>query len=158
MKNNWLKNYAPPGLDMDKEKSSWILCIIISTLWCMQFLFRYFDYRSLLFETKPGTGKKILIEGAKMPNFEFLTKDLFEVFGIVIVFCALVVVYHYYYHYQGSKMMYLMKRLPNKWEVHIRCFTLPVVASVITFVYMVVLRMLFYAIYLWCTPAQCLTL
>lgn len=153
---NWMENYAPPGLDIEKERASWIFCMGASTFWCMNFLLRYWDYRTRLFEIRAG--RKILIETAKMPNFEFLTKDLFEVFGIVLLFCALVVVYHYYYHYQGSKMMYLMRRLPNKWEVHIRCFALPVLASVISIAYMLILRLLFYAIYYWCTPIECLIL
>lgn len=152
----WMEPYAPPGLNIAKELSSWIFCMAASTFWCMNFLLRYWDYRAGLFEIRGG--RKILLENAKMPNFEFLTKDLFEVFGIVILFCVLVVVYHYYYHYQGSKMMYLMLRLPNKWEVHRRCFALPVVAGAISIVYMLVLRMLFYGIYLFCTPAQCLIL
>lgn len=153
---SWMKNYAPPGLDIEKEETSWVACMVLATCWCMRFLFRYLDYRSQLFEIRGS--RKILIEGAKMPNFEFLTKDLFEVFGVVLIFCALTIVYHYYYHYQGSKMMYLMRRLPNKWEVHLRCFTLPVVAGVITILYMLVLRLLFFAIYYWCTPIQCLVL
>ncbi len=155
-RENWLETYAPPGLDIAKERASWVLCMVASTCWCMRFVGRYWDYRSRLFEIRGS--RKILLEGAKMPNFEFLTKDLFEVFGVVLIFCGLVIVYHYYYHYQGSKMMYLMRRLPNKWEVHIRCFTLPVIAGVVSIIYMLLLRLLFYAIYYWCTPIQCLTL
>lgn len=155
-KNQWMKSYAPLGLDITKERGGWIFCMVVSTCWCLTFLGRYLDYRSQLFEIRGN--RKILIEGAKMPNFEFLTKDLFEVFGVVLIFCALIIVYHYYYHYQGSKMMYLMRRLPNKWEVHVRCFTLPVVAGVISIIYMMVLRLLFFAIYYWCTPVQCLSL
>lgn len=155
-RGNWMETYAPPGIDITKEKMGWIFCMVASTCWCMNFLLRYWDYYTRLYEMSGG--RKVLIANAKMPNFEYLTKDLFEVFGLVILFCVLTVVYHYYYHYQGSKMMYLMRRLPNRWEVHVRCFTLPVIASVISIVYMVVLRMLFYSIYLFCTPAQCLIL
>ena len=155
-RNHWMKKHAPLGFPIEKEVSAWIFCMVASTFWCMRFLIRYWDYRGQLFEIRGG--RKILLENAKMPNFEFLTKDLFEVFGVVILFCAVVIAYHYYYHYQGSKMMYLMRRLPNNWEVHIRCFTLPVFASVIAILYMMVLRLLFYAIYVFCTPTQCLVL
>lgn len=151
-----LEPYAPPGLSIGTEITSWILYLAASTCWCMIFLVRYFDYRARLFENMGG--RLFLIEGAKMPNFEYLTKDLFEAFGVVLIICALTIVYHYYYHYQGSKMMYLMRRLPNKWEVHIRCFTLPVIAGVITVIYMLLLRALFYGIYYWCTPIECLIL
>lgn len=66
--------------------------------------------------------------------------------------------YYYTYHYQGSKMMYLMKRLPDKWEVHRRCWTLPLAGTALLCVWMLVLRMLYFAIYMVCTPSQCLPL
>lgn len=155
-KYHLLEPYVPPGMPIGTLLSSWIFCMAASTCWCMLFIVRYLDYRGQLFEYR--NGRRVLLENAKMPNFEYLTVNLFEVFGIVLLFCALVVVYHYYYHYQGSRMMYLMRRLPNKWEVHIRCFALPIAAGVITIVYMLVLRMLFYAVYVLCTPSQCLIL
>ncbi len=31
----------------------------------------------------------------------------------------------YYSHYQNSQSVYLMRRLPDKWEYHRRCLTLP---------------------------------
>jgi hypothetical protein len=153
---SWMKAHAPLGFPIEKEVSAWVFCMVASTFWCMRFFIRYLDYRGQLFEIRGG--RKVLLENAKMPDFEYLTNNLFEIFGVVILFCVLAIVYHYYYHGQGSKMMYLMRRLPSKWELHIRCVTLPVLASVVTVIYMLVLRMLFYAIYLFCTPAQCLVI
>ena len=153
---SWMEPYAPPGAPLLQEKSYWIMTMIISTFWCLQYVLRYIEARNMLFEYR--VGRKVLIEGAMMTSFESLTANLFEVFGLVLLYCVLVVVYHYFYHYQGSNMMYLMRRLPNKWELHTRCFVLPIMASIFTIAYMYVLRMLFLAIYILCTPSQCLVL
>lgn len=155
-KRSWLESYVPLGIPLKQEVRYWGVTMAISTLWCLQFLLRYLEYRGSLYEIRGK--RKILLENAKMPNFEYLTKDLFEIFFIVFLFCVLLVIYHYYYHYQGSKMMYLMRRLPNKWELHVRCFTLPVIGCVIMFAYMCLLRALFYMIYVFFTPHQCLVL
>lgn len=156
LEHSWMEKYAPPGVNLAQEVLYWVMTMTISTLWSMNFLLRYFQYRSNLYETRAG--KTVLIEGAMMPTFEFLIEDLFEIFVLVFVFCVIVAVYHYFYHYQGSKMMYLMKRLPNKWEVHIRCMVLPAAACVIAGVYMTILKLVYYAIYILCTPSKCLPL
>lgn len=155
-KYSWLKTYAPPGIHLAQEVGYWMMTMVASTLWSMLFLVQYLQARNLLFKTVAG--KKVLIEGVLMPTFEDLITGRFDIFFLVIIYCVIIAIYHYFYHYQGSKMMYLMKRLPNKWEVHIRCLILPVCASIIAVVYMFVLRTLYYAIYILCTPSQCLVL
>lgn len=152
----WMENYAPPGIPFKQEMAYWELAMIGSTLWSMWFIVQYLESRSYLYETIAG--KRVLIEGAMMPSFEDLMKGRFEVFYLVIIYCVIISAYHYFYHYQGSKMMYLMKRLPNKWEVHVRCLLLPICGSVIAVVEMLVLKMLYYAIYILCTPPECLML
>ncbi|MBR2046680.1 MAG: hypothetical protein IJ958_11210 [Agathobacter sp.] len=152
----WMKDYAPPGIHLSKEISYWFLILGVCTGWCGIFPFRYVENLNSLYEIRAG--KRYLMENSFMPSFDFLTNGLFEVFSIAIAFSIFMIVYHYYYHNQGSKMMYLMRRLPNKWEVHIRCIILPVVGAVISIIYMFVLRMLFYTIYILCTPPQCLIL
>lgn len=156
IEHSWMESYAPPGINLAQEVIYWIMTMTISTFWSMLFIIQYLENRNLLYKTMAG--KKVLIEGAMMPTFEDLITGRFEVFYLVIFYCVIIAVYHYFYHYQGSKMMYLMKRLPNKWEVHVRCLSLPICASVIAMIEMLVLKMLYYAIYILCTPSQCLML
>ena len=152
----WMENYAPPGIQLSKEMNYWKLVMAICTCWCLQFPFRYVQELNGLYEIRAG--KKYLMDNVFMPGFELISMGLFEVFSIAIAFSVCMLVYHYNYHNQGSRIMYLMRRLPNKWEVHIRCITLPVITVVISVVYMHMLRMIFYAIYILCTPPQCLIL
>lgn len=153
---SWMEQYVPPGISLAQEIAYWKLAMIGSTLWSMLFLIQYLNSRSALYKTVAG--KRVLIEGAMMPSFEDLITGKMEVFYLVIIYCIIIAVYHYFYHYQGSKMMYLMRRLPNKWEVHIRCLSLPVCAAVIAVIEALVLKMLYYAVYILFTPSQCLRL
>lgn len=57
---------------------------------------------------------------------------------------------------RGSRSIYLMRRLPDRWELARRCLTIPLVLILGAVVLTVVLLALYYAIYLWGTPAQCL--
>lgn len=158
-KNNnrsWLEQYAPPGIPIVQEVRYWGIGMTICTFWCLQFIFRYWEERSSLYYQRAG--RLILFEDACMPAFQDLTANLFVIFYFVIIYCVLLAVYHYFYHYQGSKMIYLMRRLPDKWELHIRCLLLPIVAGMIALAYRYMLEMLFYAIYILFTPSQCLPL
>ena len=153
---SWMERYAPLGINLAQEVLYWVMTMTISTVWSMQFLLSYWNVYEKLFEWRGQ--KRVLMEGAMVPFFETLTENLFEVFFLVLIYCVLTAVYHYFYHYQGSKMMYLMKRLPKKLELHIRCWTLPVVGTVIAVVWMLILKFIYYSNYLLCTPNQCLPL
>lgn len=155
-KKKWLEKYAPPGIKVSTEIGWYIAGMVFATLHSMLFLIQYISARNELYERK-STGL-VLIEGAIIRDFGSLTEGLFLSFQLVCLVTLLVTAYHYFYHYQGSKMMYLMKRLPDKWEVHKRCWTLPIAGFCITIVWMTTLKMIYYAIYLFCTPSQCLPL
>lgn len=151
-----MEDYAPPGINIKAEFVWFLTGIIAASTWSLLFLIRYLSHRNELFCMRAG--RLVVMEGAVMVPFEVLTTGLFHLFGLVFVYELAMVVYHYFYHYQGSKMMYLMKRLPDKWEVHKRCLILPSIAFIITFVQVHLLKGIYYAIYLIFTPAQCLAI
>lgn len=155
-RNKWMEKYAPPGIDVATEKGWYLAGLVVATLWSMWFFIQYLNERNALFEYKNGQPR--LIEGAMMCSFEQLMEYRFWLFQVVLVSMLFMVVYHYFYHYQGSKMMYLMRRLPDKWELHRRCVALPIIGAVITVLCMVGLRVLYFAVYIFCTPQQCLPL
>ena len=57
---------------------------------------------------------------------------------------------------QGSKNIYLMKRLPSRWELHRRCILLPALGMVGSLVMGFTLLMIYFAIYMLVTPDRCL--
>ena len=153
-KMKWLEKYAPLGIELGKEINLYIAEVVIATLQSSLFFIRYLWALGDLYMYRGS--KKVLIEGAVMQSFDSLTDNVFS-FGIIVCVATLMMAFvHYAYHYQGSKMMYLMKRLPNKWDVHRRVWTLPIVGCVLMALWMLVLRMIFFAVYILCTPSQCL--
>lgn len=155
-KTKWLEKHAPLGIEIQNEVGIYILGVIVSTCQSLLFFLNYVNARAELYDYY-GT-KKVLIEGMKIQEFSYLIDKLFSFGTIVCIACLMMVAVHYMYHYQGSKMMYLMKRLPDKWELHKRCWTLPITGCVLMAAWMFVLRMIFYAVYILCTPSQCLPL
>ena len=155
-KGSVLCRYTPLGIPLETEVKCYIAILIVSTIGSMQVLLRYLEARRALYEYV--NQKWVLIEGAKIVPFEALTINCFTVFIVVWIYMAAIVVYHYFYHYQGSKMMYLMKRLPNRFELHKRCLVLPVAGVLFAIGYRYFLELLYYAIYIIFTPSQCLPL
>ena len=155
-KMKWLEKYAPLGIGVEKQVTAYIIGVIVATLHSMLFLVRYLEARSELYAT--NINGMVLIEGAVIYDFGALTDTVFWTFYIVEIVTMLCSVFFYFYHYDGSKMMYLMKRLPDKKELYRRVFTLPIAGTVILVVWMGILRMLYFTIYVICTPSQCLPL
>ena len=92
-----------------------------------------------------------------MPDFvEILGKGLLG-FLIVSTLMIAAAVMHYLYHFHESKSIYTMWRLPNRWELHRRCLTLPAVGLAISAVAAMLFLLLFYAVYMNITPDVCLT-
>ena len=156
-KTKWLEKYAPPGMDVGSEVMWYGGVILIATLQSLiTFLSRYGEALSMLYTTRGG--KRVLVEGAIMAYFQELMSGVFVLMVIACMLTLVRISYYYIYHYQGSKMMYLMKRLPDRWEVHRRCFTLPVAGAVLIGIWAMILNMLYFTIYIICTPSQCLPL
>lgn len=152
--NKWLEQYAPPGIEIATEKGFYMGGMIGAIIWSMSFLIHYLNQRSALFVYKSGVYQ--LREDAMIATFEELMEFKFLPFYFVMLCTMLAVIYHYMYHYRGSHMMYLMKRLPDKMELHRRCFALPLLGTALAALCMFLLKMLYYSIYVIFTPAQCL--
>lgn len=152
-----LKDYAPLGINLKWELIGYWMCIASGILYSSTFLFDYQNAWNALY-CKDIYGKRVIEEGAQMLPFEDLIAG--RMYGFVFVAIILVVwtVGHYAYHYgdQGSKSIYLMKRLPDKWELHKRCLTLPVIGAVIAVLVVVLLLGIYLGVYLIFTPQVCL--
>ena len=100
--------------------------------------------------------KRVLIPGAVVPPFPALYQGAAAGFVLVALCLILLPIFHYRWHYQGSRSIYLMRRLPNRWELHRRCLALPLAALAICPVLALALRLACFGIYLALTPDGCL--
>ncbi len=148
-------DYIPAGIDYHQELKWVVSGLIISTLFSLKYLIALGNEYDRLFQYVHF--KRILIEGAKMPDYiDILGSSLIGFFIISLASVGLLG-YHYLYHYQDSKSIYLMRRLPNRFELLKRCISLPVAIILTSLVISFLLLLIYYVIYLIATPDICLT-
>lgn len=154
MKKPDLSRHAPLGVNVSSEWHGYVAGLVVAVCYSMIFLIRYFNARANLYEwTLKG---EQLIEGAIMPDFAELMDGMLLVFAAIALTMAGLAVYHYIYHYQDTKSIYVMRRLPSRWELHRRCLTLPVVGLLLCGAAVMLLILLYFWIYMGCTPEECL--
>ena len=150
----WLERRVPLGLDAGRELR-WILGGIAAALLCnLRFVAAYGSSRAALYH---WDGKQnVLMEGAKIAPFgELLGWSLAGCF-VAAAFMAVLAAWHWGYHHRGAKSIYLMRRLPDRWELWRRCLTLPVLGAATYGMEALLLLAVDAAVYRLCTPAVCL--
>ena len=161
-----LRDLVPPWTDPSAHLS---LCIVGLVL-CV--LVSYARFQALLNHAvstlfSGHIGESPLLEGVRMKYFAYLIcgndpayswygLPVFAHFTLLFLGAALLAFVNYSNFRNGSKSVYLMRRLPDKWEYHRRCLTLPLLTILAGLVSIPILLGLFYALYLHATPEQCL--
>ena len=154
MKKLDLSRYAPPGINVRSEWQEYVAGLAVAVAYSMIYLLRYFNARENLYEwTLKGRQLK---EGAVMPDFAELMDGLLLVFVAIALTMIGLAVYHYIYHRIDTKSYYVMRRLPNRWEMHLRCLTLPLAGLLICGAAALIVIAIYYWIYMGCTPEECL--
>lgn len=157
MKEKRWNQYTPVGISMKMELKRGLTGLFLAVLYSFSFLLKYMDARSYLFEWS-SRAEKVIIRDAKIKGFYELLEGSFDGFLVFIVIMAGLIIYHYAYHYQGSKSIYLMRRLLDPLELHRRCLVFPIVSVVTAVITALILWVFYYGIYLFFTPQQCLPL
>lgn len=151
-----VKHY-PPGMDMEAEKWFFGLGMCGAFFYSWTFIWRYLQARSELYRfaglfTRPSE----LVPNGTIETFLSLLGNALIGFEFVAIGMIGFAIMHYRYFWQGSKTIYLMKRLPNKMELIKRVWTVPFIAIGACIVAALVLLALYYGLYLIATPKQCL--
>ena len=151
-----LDRYIPAGLSWQKEAGKiglWLgLCAAFGFF---VFVLQYLPVRNDLMEWKDG--QQYLIYGAVMCDFAECMDCVLWMFPVVAVACIAQAWGYYQYHREGSMSIYLMRRLPNRWELHRRCLVFPFAGLVLCVVSAFLTVVLCYVYYMIATPESCLT-
>ena len=143
-KIDWAQHF-PPGFEWQHEKGLFTVFLSFAAGWA---IIGYFSRLSTELEE--------LEKGYDMAYFYDVLGNAFSWFPIVIAVMLLTIVIHYAHHHSGSKSIYLMRRLPDKWELHRRCITAPAVSALVALLVAVILFFIFYAAYMILMPEVCL--
>lgn len=158
MKRLDFKRYTPP----ERGASGWIvmsrIALGIAVLATLYFFTDFFNAVNRLYPYTPYAPytQRTPIPGAVIAPFETLIYGKFYWFRIYW-FCLLGEVWDCYGSFRrGSRSIYLMRRLPDKWELHRRCWGRPLIFFVQSLALMACLTAFYFLIYLVFTPKGCL--
>ena len=148
MKKRKLHQLVPPGVDGEKHADRLYTGLILSGI--ISFM---------------GFFTTIVVHLSYPYSYghpEFLATLLFPLLGISIYFgfvyvviAAVILAISYYRSFsQGSEALYLMRRLPDRWELARRCLTLPLATIALSALSIVVLTLIYFVIYCLMTPEE----
>lgn len=148
-----IRKFIPIGYKPEKELWVYGSVIMMAVTRSLLYFLSYYSAYNAMFQYYGD--KKVLIENITMDNFcDIIADGTFDVFKIaVFIFLAMIGV-NYGYHYRDSKSIYTMRRLPNKYELHIRCIAFPAAAILLSIVISFSLLMIFYIHYMTVTPDE----
>lgn len=147
--NDLLKRYAPPGMEL----RPWKNFVGISMGGCgalsfYGFFLHMFQARAKLFH--PQTGELT----GNFTGWDFCTvlgKTTLPFLFFAAAMAAFLVL-NYLCFFEGSKSIYTMARVKSAWELHIRCWTLPLLGAAALLLCRVVLTVVYFLVFLLATP------
>lgn len=147
-----LDDHVIPGSDGKKELLTYLYAmLILVVLWALTFYISYFNARSLLYTLYRG--EKVLIKDSVMTPFSVLVKGRFIGTAAYAGLCVFKAAYNLISFRTGSKSIYLMKRLPDRFEAEKRSLIMPFAALVTGLAAALLLFLAFRASYIALTPA-----
>ncbi len=150
LKTKWEK-LSPPGYEWETERSLFLGGLSFACAWGIIGFFN--RYSIWLTDIKSNARGRI----AEAIDFYEILGNAYFWFPILIAFVLAFIVMRYAHHHSGSKSIYLMCRLPDKWELHRRCIAGPVIYVLIAIAVALILFFIFYSVYMIFTPDEWLT-
>ena len=149
-----LKNWTPPGIDPQKELREHVTLLLLSVFCACTFFYSYYSAYQLLFPNI--NGKESLVPVGHVPPFWTLMR--FPILGFLIsaAIMAVRIIQHYASYRQGSRSIYLMRRLPDRWLIHRQCLTAPLLGLLTLGIGALVMVGLSYFVYIHFTPVSAL--
>ena len=155
--NSFLKRNLPPGYRYKNEIALSIGVFAGGALSSSTGFFREYSTAKRSLYIRIGTDI-ILDESRVMPDF---IRVLGGKLNYMLILAALALIIasaiHYAYFHTGSKSIYLMRRLPNRFELHRRCLLMPLIYALAFVLMAAVLLLIYYTVYMNFTPRACLT-
>ena len=151
----WMARRVPPGLDWWTEVKWAVSGLVVGTLWSLAaFSYQFSNACNRLYDWVGG--QRFLVESRTIDPFPELLHLSMAGLLLGMALTVPLACYHYAYHYLGSRSIYLMRRLPDGWELWRRCLTVPVLLAVLCLVAIELLTILHFLMFLLLTPSPCL--
>ena len=153
--SQWMTRQVPPGLDWWTELKWAVSGLVVRARWSLTALgYQFSNALRRLYDWVGG--KSILVESRTIDPFPELLYQAMAGLLLGILLTIPLACYHYAYHYLGSRSIYLMRRLPDGWELWRRCLMVPALLAVVFLLTIELLTFLYFLIFLLATPDACL--
>ena len=151
-----LSGYVPVGMDWERKKDNFEIWLMVAALFAMcSFMLQLVSALNVVYDYHGWSGR-VLVSGAVMPDF-YTTMDFvmlgYQAVGLYMLKAAYD---NYGYHRQDSMSIYLMRRLPDRWELHRRCLGLPLMGVGLCVLAGLVTVVVCYGCYMVSAPQECL--
>jgi len=151
-----IRRYHPPGMEIKGFVQFFVTGFLLAGLYADLFFIGFGNALDNLYHYPKG--EKTLIPDAVMKDFYELLDGAYMGYILLAVFSVMMIFFNYIYYFQnGSKSIYLMKRLPNASELHKRSLVLPISMAVISILGAFLCIVILFVIYMIFTPSQCIT-
>ena len=149
----FIESIIPPGWDLKQELYSALqLGLVIISSWIF-FGVRLDNSLDHIYRYKSG-GVRLLVEGVVVSPFGRLTASCFALFIFYVLIQLISIRSMYKFFTEDSKSIYLMRRLPQRYELAKRCISLPLINIAAGFAFCMLQLLLFWAVYKFAVPAQ----
>lgn len=118
--------YTPPGIRLAPLKTVFYAGLVIAFLYSLSFMLELSILTTQLEQGVDTWGEQNMM----LPAYSELIGYRLIGFEITALCVLPLVFYHYSYFRRDSQSWYLMRRVESPWELHLRCWALPVLASV----------------------------
>ena len=161
MKRLDMSRYIPLGRTKSQMIEGGMFAGVVAVLRAVvELMDNYIHARDALYEITPPVGMttvhRVLIPGAVIRPFSSLIQSSLDFFPIFWFFMGLEVIACYLWHRKETMSIYLMRRLPNQWELHRRCWGRPLIYTAGSFLVMGLILAFYFLVYLVFTPRACL--
>ena len=155
--NSFLKRSYPPGFNYPSELKAVCVTFGASTLISLIGFFNEYSSQRQSLYIRIGTDR-FLDESRVMQDFVYVLGDKLHILLILAALALLIAsAVHYAYYHNDSKSIYLMRRLPNRFELYKRCLLMPLIYALVFLLAAAALLLICYAAYMGLTPEACLS-
>ena len=143
MTKKWitLEKLAPVGADVQKQLRWTGIALAASALWSLRGLLRIVRSMKIL---KDYIDQGVFSSVDAYPRY---VSSAFFGFALLSLVLAGLAVWNYASFRRGARTDYLMRRLPDRWEYHRRCLTVPLLGIAASVLAALTLYVLYRAVY-----------
>lgn len=150
-----LSRILPPGADTKATMKNVIIWLSFAAVFnIFVFTYRYYHAWENLYLNQ--IYRWVLRPDAQMPDFSALSQGSLLTYLTSLFLLAGTAVDNYRSFHAGSVSAYVMRRIPDAKELHVRCLTVPVCAATLMTAVIILLLFIERAVYVTFPPPQCL--